>query len=102
MTTKKSSKKVDDVPETSIAPVEPIDEKLIGQDAPLTAQIYGTTITMDADPTIVLPEFTGQVQGVEDPLQRFINMYQPGELVMRANFRKHLLTVLEDWRTKPR
>jgi hypothetical protein len=32
------------------------------------------------------------------PLQRFVNLYEPGELVMRQNFRKHLLEVLEDWK----
>jgi hypothetical protein len=78
------------------------EEELIeGRDALLTPQIYGNPIfppeTLDTD---VLPKAHGEFQGIEDPLQRFINMYEPGELVMRNNFRKHLLQVLEAWRLK--
>jgi len=69
-----------------------------GRDAPMTDQIYGILKPAAKDPTDILPEPNGLLQGVTDPLQRFINMYQPGEFVMRQNFRKHLLQVLEDWR----
>ena len=69
-----------------------------GRDAPMTDQIYGIVKPAAKDPTDILPEPNGLLQGVTDPLQRFINMYQPGEFVMRQNFRKHLLQVLEDWR----
>jgi hypothetical protein len=78
--------------------VEIIDPKLVGQDAPLTDMIYGTTKQREVLSTDVLPESDGQTQGFMSPLQRFINIYQPGELVMRQNFRKHLLEVLEDWK----
>ena len=74
------------------------DPKLVGQDAPLTDMIYGTPQPREVLSTDVLPESNGQTQGFMSPLQRFINMYQPGELVMRQNFRKHLLEVLEDWK----
>jgi hypothetical protein len=74
------------------------DPKLAGQDAPLTDMIYGTTKQREALSTDVLPESTGQTQGLMSPLQRFVNLYEPGELVMRQNFRKHLLEVLEDWK----
>jgi len=78
--------------------VEIDDPKLVGQDAPLTEMIYGNTQSREKVDTDVLPESTGQVQGQMSALQRFINIYQPGELVMRQNFRKHLLEVLEDWK----
>ena len=76
------------------------DLTLQGRDAPMTEQIYGIIKPAPKDPTAILPEPNGQIQGVSDPLQRFINMYQPGEFVMRQNFRKHLLQVLEDWRER--
>jgi hypothetical protein len=79
-----------------IEDVEIADHKLAGQDAPLTDMIYGTTKPREALSTDVLPESTGQTQGLMSPLQRFVNLYEPGELVMRQNFRKHLLEVLED------
>ena len=74
------------------------DLTMQGRDAPMTDQIYGIVKPVPKDPTDILPEPNGLLQGVTDPLQRFINMYQPGEFVMRQNFRKHLLQVLEDWR----
>ena len=74
------------------------DLTMQGRDAPMTDQIYGIVKPVPKDPTDILPEPNGMLQGVTDPLQRFINMYQPGEFVMRQNFRKHLLQVLEDWR----
>lgn len=74
------------------------DPKYIGQDAPLTDMIYGTVKPREILSTDVLPEANGQTQGFMSPLQRFVNLYEPGELVMRLNFRKHLLEVLEDWK----
>ena len=71
-----------------------------GKDAPMTDQIYGIVKPVPKDPTDILPEPNGMLQGVTDPLQRFINMYQPGEFVMRNNFRTHLLQILEDWRER--
>jgi len=76
------------------------EEELIeGKDAPLTPQIYGQPISPDEVlDTDTLPKAGDTHQGIEDPLERFISMYQPGELIMIKNFRKHLLQVLEDWR----
>jgi len=76
------------------------DLTMQGRDAAMTDQIYGIMRPTPKDPTDILPEPNGQLQGVTDPLQRFINMYQPGEFVMRQNFRKHLLQILEDWRER--
>lgn len=78
--------------------VEIADPKLAGQDAPLTDMIYGTVKPREILSIDVLPESNGQTQGFMSPLQRFVNLYEPGELVMRLNFRKHLLEVLEDWK----
>jgi len=90
--------KVDKLSEKEIAKlVEKIRE---GKDAPMTDEIYGRTPTFNTDGINSLPEATDQIQGELDPLQRFINMYQPSELIMRINFRKHLFEVLEDWRKK--
>jgi hypothetical protein len=105
----KSEPKVEEVKEEVIESVKPkqteaeirkeIEELTMqGRDAPMTEQIYGIVKPAAKDPTDILPEPNGLLQGVTDPLQRFINMYQPGEFVMRQNFRKHLLQVLEDWR----
>jgi len=74
------------------------DLTMQGRDAPMTDQIYGIVKPVPKDPTDILPEPNGLLQGVTDPLQRFINMYQPSEFVMRINFRKHLLQILEDWK----
>ena len=71
-----------------------------GKDAPMTDQIYGIATPIPKSPADILPEPNGLLQGVTDPLQRFINMYQPGEFVMRNNFRTHLLQILEDWRER--
>jgi len=70
---------------------------MMGKDAPMTDQIYGIITPASKDPTDILPEPKDDFQGVFDPLQRFINMYQPSEFVTRQNFRKHLLQILEDW-----
>jgi hypothetical protein len=88
-------------PEPAVEVKRPItrEESLIeGKDAPLTSMIYGGGQVFNPDPTPQLPEATGQIQGEMSPLQRFINLYQPGEMVMKHNFRSHLLKVLEDWK----
>lgn len=78
-----------------------IDPKLIGEDAPMTAEIYGQRfVPQPVDTDILLPVATKDIQGAMSPLQRFINTYEPGELVMRQTFRKHLLQILEDWSKK--
>ena len=105
----KAEPKVEEVKEEVIEAVKPKqteaevrkeieDLTMQGRDAPMTDQIYGIVKPTPKDPTDILPEPNGLLQGVSDPLQRFINMYQPGEFVMRINFRKHLFQVLEDWR----
>lgn len=90
-------------PEPEPEPIDPVLlAKMQGRDAPLTDQIYGIEQPVKRLATDVLPQSTGQTQGVEDPLQLFINLYQPGELVSQAVFRRQLLAVLEDWRLRDR
>jgi len=76
-----------------------LDAMLEGKDAPLTDQIYGTQSIQVAQ-TDPLPIANRDFQGLEDPLQRFISQYEPGELILRKNFRRDLLKILEDWRLK--
>ena len=76
-----------------------LDAMLEGKDAPLTDQIYGI-LPMPVAQTDPLPIANRDFQGLEDPLQRFISQYEPGELVLRKNFRRDLLRILEDWRLK--
>lgn len=100
--TTKAQEPVTPVPQEPQAHVtidDVIDAMLIGKDAPLTDQIYGIQPTpiMQTDP---LPIANREFQGLEDPLQRFISQYEPGELVLRKNFRRDLLRILEDWRLK--
>lgn len=76
-----------------------IDAMLEGKDAPLTDQIYGIQPIQVAQ-TDPLPIANRDFQGIEDPLQRFISQYEPGELILRQNFRRDLLRILEDWRLK--
>jgi len=71
-----------------------------GADAPLTDMIYGTTPLARELDIDVLPQAQRDFQGEQDALQRFMSMYEPGELVMRQNFRRHVLQILEDWRLK--
>ena len=71
---------------------------ILGKDAPLTEMVYGGKQVFNPDAAPQLPEATGQTQGEMSPLQRFINLYQPGEIVMKNNFRKHLLQILENWK----
>jgi len=86
----------ENVPEKEI--VKRVRKVKEGADAPLTDQVYGVEAPKLIQDIDVLPESTGVIQGDMEPLERFINMYQPGELIMRLNFRKHLLAVLENWR----
>ena len=76
-----------------------LDAMLEGKDAPLTDQIYGIP-PMPVAQTDPLPTANREFQGLEDPLQRFISQYEPGELILRRNFRRDLLKILEDWRLK--
>lgn len=76
-----------------------VDAMLEGMDAPLTDQIYGIQPIQVAQ-TDPLPIANRDFQGIEDPLQRFISQYEPGELILRQNFRRDLLRILEDWRLK--
>ena len=85
-------------PVVSNLPMTMEEKRVIGEDYPLTAMIYGEETPRVASPTDVLPESDGQLQGVSDPLQLFINLYQPSEVVTRNRFRNLLLTVLNDWK----
>jgi hypothetical protein len=76
-----------------------LDAMLEGKDAPLTDQIYGIP-PMQVAQTDPLPIANREFQGLADPLQRFISQYEPGELILRQNFRRDLLRILEDWRLK--
>ena len=80
------------------AAAELVERVREGRDAPMTDEIYGRTPVSKSLLPEVLPEATGEINGPMTALQRFINMYQPSELVMRNNFRKHLLQVLEEWK----
>jgi hypothetical protein len=73
------------------------EEILEGKDAELTDMIYGVQKTPEHRDTDILPENNGILRGESNPLQLFINMYQPGEFVTKENFRKHLLQILNDW-----
>ena len=85
-------------PVVSNLPMTMEEKRVIGEDYPLTAMIYGEEAPPAPRPTDVLPEADGQLQGVTDPLQLFINRYQPGELVSKNKFRDLLLQVLNDWK----
>ena len=98
----KAQEPVTPAPQKPEAPVtidDVIDAMLEGKDAPLTDQIYGVP-PMPVAQTDSLPIANREFQGLEDPLQRFISQYEPGELVLRRNFRRDLLRILEDWRLK--
>jgi len=85
---------------TQIAEVEIVKEDfmMIGQDAELTDMIYGKPLKQQEFKSDVLPEATGEIGGVTDNLQLFINTYQPGELISRRTFRELLLQCLNDWK----
>jgi len=74
-----------------------LKELMEGKDAPLTDMIYGVQKKPEYQDTDILPDNNGLLRGESDPLQLFINMYQPGEFVTKQNFRKHLLQVLNNW-----
>jgi len=85
------------------AVVEPyektLDElRLEGEDYHLTAMIYGNETPKEARPSDVLPDSDGRTIDVKDPLQLFVNLYQPSEVVTKNRFRELLLTVLNDWK----
>jgi len=80
------------------ATAELVNQVRDGKDAPMTDEIYGRAPIAKSLLPEILPESTGEINGSMTPLQRFINMYQPSELVMRNNFRKHLLQILEEWK----
>ena len=82
--------------EEEIKEIVPVE--YIGRDAELTDQIYGVERPARKFATDVLPEKTGSGDGEIDPLQRFINMYQPGEIVSRQIFRNLLLQCLNEWK----
>ena len=46
-----------------------------GKDAPLTDMIYGKTPEEFKDPTDVMPQNNGMLQGITDPLQKLINQF---------------------------
>ena len=85
--------------------IEEIKEKIsetqkyehIGKDAELTDQIYGVEKPAPKLRTDVLPEKNGDGAGDLEVLQRFINLYQPGEIVSRQIFRNLLLDCLNEW-----
>lgn len=85
-------------PVVSNLPITIEEKRIIGEDYPLTAMIYGEEAPKASHPTDVLPESDGQLQGVTDPLQLFINLYQPSEVVTKSRFRNLLLTILNDWK----
>lgn len=85
-------------PVVSNLPITIEEKRIIGEDYPLTAMIYGEEAPKASHPTDVLPESNGQLQGVTDPLQLFVNLYQPSEVVTKARFRNLLLTILNDWK----
>jgi len=73
---------------------------LIGKDYELTDMIYGKPTPKESFDSDVLPESTGELGGVTNTLQLFINMYQPGELVSKRIFRELLLKCLKEWAKK--
>jgi len=76
-----------------------IDElRLEGEDYHLTSMIYGDEPVREPRPTDVLPDADGRTIDVKDPLQLFVNLYQPSEVVTKNRFRSLLLTVLNDWK----
>ena len=76
---------------------ESIPVEFVGKDAELTDQIYGVEKPALRVRTDVLPEKNGDGVGELGTLQRFINLYQPGEIVSRQMFRNLLLDCLNDW-----
>lgn len=76
---------------------EMIPVEFVGRDAEFTDQIYGVEKPAPRVRTDVLPEKNGDGTGDLGTLQRFINLYQPGEIVSRQIFRNLLLDCLNEW-----
>lgn len=76
---------------------ESIPVQFVGRDAELTDQIYGLEKPTLRVRTDILPEKNGDGVGELGTLQRFINLYEPGEIVSRQIFRNLLLDCLHDW-----
>ena len=92
---------IEEIKEVEVEEVEELtipDFMLIGKDAELTDMIYGKPLKTQVFKSDVLPEATGEIGGVTDNLQLFINTYQPGELISRRTFRELLLQCLNDWK----
>lgn len=76
---------------------ESMPVEFVGRDAEFTDQIYGVEKPAPRVRTDVLPEKNGDGTGDLGTLQRFINLYQPGEIVSRQIFRNLLLDCLNEW-----
>jgi hypothetical protein len=85
-----------------VEPVEKTEDelRLEGQDYHFTSMIYGAETPRTPLATDVLPEVDGRTIEVKDPLQLFVNLYQPSEVVTKNRFRELLLTVLNDWKNR--
>jgi len=83
-----------------VEPVEKTEDelRLEGEDYHFTSMIYGAEPAKESRPSDVLPEVDGRLIDVKDPLQLFVNLYQPSEVVTKNRFRELLLTVLNDWK----
>jgi hypothetical protein len=69
-----------------------------GSDAPLTEQIYGESKSYLGDAKQALFVKNGEIRPDDDSLIEFIEAYQPGVMVERQKFYRHLLEILEDWK----
>ena len=69
-----------------------------GSDAPLTEQIYGESKSYLGDAKQALFVKDGEIRPDDDLLIEFIEAYQPGVMVERQKFYRHLLEILEGWK----
>jgi len=69
-----------------------------GSDAPLTEQIYGESKSYLGDAKQALFVKDGEIRPDDDALIEFIEAYQPGVMVERQKFYRHLLEILEGWK----
>lgn len=69
-----------------------------GSDAPLTEQIYGESKSYLGDAKQALFVKDGEIRPDDDSLIEFIEAYQPGVMVERQKFYRHLLEILEGWK----
>jgi len=69
-----------------------------GSDAPLTEQIYGESKSYLGDAKQALFVKNGEIRPDDDSLIEFIEAYQPGVMVERQKFYRHLLEILEGWK----